>query len=114
MCTTTDNGNASENVEKKDRDIGILINLETYQDMTDSEIDRVIQFKAQRLANKTILDEMDGLKTNTDKLSKMYEKNLNTLNSICSGVIEFIPTYANVTLYDVNGNAVGNDENGGE
>lgn len=114
MCTTTNDGSAADNVEKKDRDIGVLINLETYQGMTDSEIDRVIQFKAQRLANKTILDETDGLKTNTDKLSKMYEKNLNTLNSICSGVIEFIPTYANVTLYDVNGNAVNNSENGGE
>lgn len=111
MCTTTD---ANENVEKKDRDIGVLINLKTYQGMTDSEIEKVIQYKAQQLTLNAVLDAQDGLKTNSDKLSDLYEKNLNTLDSICKSVIEFIPKYENVTLYDVNGNAVGNDENGGE
>ena len=52
---------------KKDRDIGTLLSLDTYQGMSDSEIESIIKFKTQlavkeelvrtsQAAYKTVLD----------------------------------------------------------
>lgn len=44
----------SENVLKKDRSIGELLSMESFADMTDSEIEKVIKFKTDMAVNNEL------------------------------------------------------------
>lgn len=52
---TTEN---EELVELPDRDIDALLKLDTYQDMTDSEIDKVIEWKVKMAVSKAVVDTL--------------------------------------------------------
>ena len=59
----------SENVLKKDRGIGELLSMESFADMTDSEIEKIIKFKTDmavsneltRTKQATYIEEMNML-----------------------------------------------------
>lgn len=47
----------TENVEMQDRNINQLLALDTYQDMTDSEIETIINYKVNLLVKKELNSE---------------------------------------------------------
>lgn len=57
MCTQTDSNIQNENIESSEpRNINVLLALETYQGMTDVEIELVLNYKVQQaLTSQEIL-----------------------------------------------------------
>ena len=87
-----------ESVLKKDRSIGTLLSLDTYQGMSDSEIDSIIKFKTQlavkeelvRTSQAAYIEEMNVLSEQYKKMAKeasdVYKSALDTpLNLISVG-----------------------------
>ena len=45
--------------ENSPRDINVLLNLNTYQDMTDEEIDLIIEYKTRDGIHKKLIETVD-------------------------------------------------------
>lgn len=105
MSTTTD-ANADETSDATQRGVSELLELGTYQGMTDAEIESLITYKSAMAVSEKIRDSYSDFSAMYNDLSDSNAKIRQNLDEICANVISFIPTYESVTLYDVNGNAV--------
>jgi hypothetical protein len=77
----------TENVEIKDRNINQLLALNTYQDMTDSEIETIINYKVnllvkEELNSEHIKRETENANKKLDILRQSCEKSESMLKSI--------------------------------
>lgn len=77
----------TENVEIQDRNINQLLALDTYQDMTDSEIETIINYKVNLLVKKElnsehIKRETENANKKLDILQQSCEKSESMLKSI--------------------------------
>ena len=77
----------TENVEIQDRNINQLLALDTYQDMTDSEIETIINYKVnlqvkKELNSEHIKRETENANKKLDILRQSCEKSESMLKSI--------------------------------
>lgn len=74
MCTTTNETTTSEETTQEPRDINVLLSLETYQGMTDAEIDLVLNYKIDRaLSDRELLAKIAAI---TNKQEQCIADNL--------------------------------------
>lgn len=87
---TTDNNEGL--VELPDRTIDELLKLETYQDMSDSEIQTIIDYY-KRLAYESALNTAE-IAAHTDAMNTMVERNdanRNSLMSVVQSIVTSMP-----------------------
>lgn len=102
MCTTTDNAENNDSTETP-RDLSELLKLDTYQGMTDTEIETIITYKKALAVSSAFTENSERFVAECNKLDDDFKKQKDLLDSICANVIKFIPSYSTVTLCDVNG-----------
>lgn len=88
---------ATENVSK-DRDISVLIGLKTYQDMTDSEIEKVIEYKIERALTR---DEVKAYRLAAQNITETGEQAMASIlessESVLKSIIASATDYQGVT-----------------
>ena len=103
MCTTTDTEIKDTNTTETNRDVSELLKLDTYQGMTDAEIESIITYKKALAVSSAFTENSERFIAECNKLDDDFKKQKDLLDSICANVIKFIPSYSTATLCDVNG-----------
>lgn len=105
MSTTTD-ASAGDATDTAQRGVSELLELGTYQGMTDAEIESLLNYRVAMTVSEKLTSANSDFQTMCNELSESNASIRQNLDEICANVISFIPTYESVTLYDVNGKAV--------
>lgn len=91
--TTEATGNVSE-----DRDVSALIGLKTYQGMTDSEIEKVIEYKIERALAR---DEVNAYRLAVQNITETGEQAMGSIlessETVLKSIIASATNYQGVT-----------------